>query len=114
MKRYIEYEIESGRIISEILSPVEPEASESTAYLEIDSEQTTDFTGYIVKNGVLVKGYETNEERLERERAKREQGEKARLRIKNILPEFIFAQLDDNEEAQNELKVEFKKLKVYL
>ncbi len=114
MQRYVEYEVETGRIISEIYSPTEPESSDNVAYLEITTEQTVDLTGYIVKNGTLVKGYETNEERLERERAKREQGEKARLRIKNILPEYLFALLDENEEAAAELRTEFKKLKVYL
>lgn len=114
MHRYIEYETDTGRIISEIYSPAVPEATGNIAYLEITTEQSVDLTGYIVKNGTLVKGYETNEERLERERAKREQGEKARLRIKNILPEYLFALLDENEEAAAELRAEFKKLKVYL
>lgn len=114
MSRYIEYEVNTGRIVSEINTSISPRSSGNIAYLEITTEQAVDLTGYIVKNGTLVKGYETNEERIERERIKREQGEKARLRIKSILQEYLFALLDENEEAAAELRTEFKKLKVYL
>ena len=114
MARYIEYETDTGRIISELISETLPISQENLSYLEIPEEQLLDLTGYKVKNGSLVKDYETNEERLERERVKREQAEKVRLRIKSMTYELCLAILDDNDEAINDLKAEFKRLKVYL
>ena len=114
MGRYIEYETDTGRIISELTSDTQPSSQENISYLEIPEEQLIDLTGYIVKNGSLVKDYETNEERLERERVKREQAEKVRLRIRSMTYELCFAILDDNEETIQDLKAEFKRLKVYL
>lgn len=114
MGRYIEYETDTGRIISELISETLPISQDNLSYLEIPEEQLLDLTGYIVKNGSLVKDYETNEERLERERVKREQAEKVRLRIRGMTYELCFAILDDNEETINDLKAEFKRLKVYL
>ena len=114
MGRYIEYETDTGRIISELTSDTQPTSQENISYLEIPDEQLIDLTGYKVKNGSLVKDYETNEERLERERVKREQAEKVRLRIRSMAYELCFAILDDNEETIQNLKAEFKRLKVYL
>lgn len=114
MARYIEYESDTGRIISELTSQTKPLNQDNISYLEIPEDQLIDLTGYIVKNNSLVKDYETNEERLERERVKREQTERVRLRIHNMIYELCFAILDDNEDEINNLKAEYKRLKVYL
>ena len=114
MARYIEYETDTGRIISELTSQMTPAPTENISYLEIPDDQLIDLTGYKVKNGSLVKDYETNEERLERERGKREQAARVRARLKNMGYEFVIAMLDDNDSEIKDLKAEFKRLKVYL
>ena len=114
MARYIEYETDTGRIISELISPEIPASQDNISYLELPEDQLMDFTGYAVRDGALVKDYETNEERLERERVKREMGEKIRLRVRSMVYEFVMAVMDDNTDTINALKDEFKRLKVYL
>ncbi len=114
MGRYIEYEIDTGHIISELTSTTAPAAQDNIGYLELNSDAEIDLSGYKVKGGSLVKDYETNEERIERERIKREQAEKVRLRIKSMTYELCFAILDDNEDEIKSLKEEFRRMKVYL
>ena len=114
MARYLEYDKATGRIISEIISATKPEISGNYDVLEIADDVEINTALYAVRDGQLVKMYETNEERLERERVKKEQGEKIRLRVKAMFYEAIIAILDDNEKALNDLKAEYKSLKVYL
>ena len=54
MARYLEYEINSGRIISEIISATEPTPAEGYGLLEIPDNAELDTTIYAIKNGVLV------------------------------------------------------------
>ena len=114
MARYLEYEISTGRIVSELISPTVPEASDEISYLLIDDDLTIDSSNYAVKNGSLVKLYETNEERMERERIKREHSDKIKGRIKSMIDEFVLACLDRNQIAIAELQNEFQTLKKYL
>ena len=114
MARYLEYEISTGRIVSELISPTVPEASDEISYLLIDDDLTIDSSNYAVKNGSLVKLYETNEERMERERIKREHSDKIKGRIKSMIDEFVLACLDRNQTAIAELQNEFQTLKKYL
>ena len=114
MARYLEYDKTTGRIISEIVSATKPEISGDYGLLEIADGVGFDTALYAVRDGQLVKMYETNEERLERERVKKEHGEQIRQRVKSMMYEAIMAILDDNEEALNDLKREYKSLKQYL
>ena len=114
MARYLEYEIKSGRIISEIISAVEPTPAEGYGLFPIPDDAELDTTLYAIKNGVLVKQYETNEERLERERLKRERMAQVRLRIQSMVNEVIIALLEDDEAAIKELRQEYKQLKAYM
>ena len=111
MARYLEYEINSGRIISEIISAAEPTPAEGYGLYPIPDDAELDTTLYKVLNGVLVKQYETNEERLERAIRKKEQGENVRLRLQSIVYEVIFAILEDDKAAMQELREEYKRLK---
>ena len=114
MARYLEYEKTTGRIISEIISPSEPAVGDTYGLLEIPSDVELDTTIYAVKNGVLVKNFETNEERIEREHIKREQKEKVRKRIKSMMYEVCIALLEDDNNALDELRKEYRELKAYL
>lgn len=114
MARYLEYDITTGRIISEVIADSRPEMSGSCELLEIPDNLEINTMLYAVRDGQLVKIYETNEERLERERFKREQSEQIRQRMKAIREEFITAQLEDDYEAVENLKAEYKSLRGYL
>ena len=114
MSKYLEYEITSGKIISEINSDELPESSEGYGMLEIADDLKLDTTGYAVRNGALVKDFETNEERLERERLRREQADQMRQRLKAMIYECVIAILENDDDAIEELRAEYRQLKVYL
>ena len=114
MARYLEYEKASGRIISEIISTYEPIVADGVGLLEIASDVELDTNLYSVKNGVLVKQYETNEERTERERLKREHQEKVRKRVQSMVLEVPIAILEGDDEAIEELRKEYRKLKALM
>lgn len=67
MARYLEYETLTGHIISEFISSSTPDPVDGISYLAIDDNLLIDTASFAVKNGVLVKLYETNEERIQRE-----------------------------------------------
>ena len=114
MARYLEYDTNTGRIISEIISSGKPKLSGNYALLEIQDGQEINTSLYAVRDGQLVKLYETNEERLEREKVRREYGAKIRERVKSMVYETIIAVLDDNGKALEDLKAEYKSLKAFL
>lgn len=113
MGRYLEYDTSSGRIISEITSPKEPETSPGMAVIEIGWDEKIDIRRYAVRNGAVVKTAESNTEREERERLKREYGASMRRRIQSLKQEFLGALIDGNEAEIERLREEYKKLKVY-
>ena len=114
MARYLEYDKSTGRIISELSSPKEPSLSDGLAILEISPDAELDTTLYIIKNGVLVKNFETNEERIERERLKKEQRQKVSKRIQNMVPQVCLCILENDETALNALRAEYKELKALM
>ena len=114
MARYLEYETLTGHIISEFISPITPDSTEEISYLAIDDDLVIDTANFAVKDGKLVKLFETNDERIERERIKQEHTEKIRNRIKSMCYELNLAFLDNNNEAVKALQKEFQELKVYL
>ena len=114
MARFLEYDKTNGRIISEIFCAEAPEASAGIGLLEIDADAELDTNLYAVKNGVLVKQYETNEERIERIRLRQEQREKVRKRIKSMVHEVIITILENDADALEALREEYRTLKAYL
>ena len=114
MAKYLEYEAASGHIVSEIISSSEPTAADGYGLLEIPEDAEIDTTLYIVKNGTLVKQFETNEERIERERLKREQQERVRERLHSMMYEVCISLLEDDDTALKELRNEYKELKAYM
>lgn len=114
MKRYIEYDTTSGRIISEIKSKSEPEPTAGKAILEIGETEKLDISRYGVRNGVLVKVIETMREKKERQRIEREHSEKCNRRLRAMMREYVLAQLDEDVTAQESLKREYKKIKRYI
>jgi len=114
MAKYLEYDKITGRIISEIISNSKPEVSGNCAVLEVDSGLELNTALYAVKDGNLVKMYESNEERFEREKFIREHKEQIRQRVKAMANDIVIALLDDDENTLNSLKAEYKKLKGYL
>lgn len=114
MAKYLEYEKASGHIVSEIISVKQPEVSNGYGLLEIDDNTEIDTRLYAIKNGVLVKNYETNEERLERERLKKEHTESVRKRVKSMMYEVCISILENDDDALDELRREYKELKAYL
>ena len=114
MAHYLEYEKSTGRIISEIVSATPPEMTEPYGLFEIGDDVEINTALYAIRNGSLVKLYETNEERLQREQLRRENQERVRERIKSMMFEVCIALLDDNEKALKNLKAEYKEIKGYL
>lgn len=112
--KFLEYEISSGRIVSEITSSEEPEVSSGFALLRIADNEQINLSMYSVRNGALVKTSETSQERLERERIRREHGEQCRRRLRSMQGEFITAMLARDTEEQTRLQNEFAMMKAYL
>ena len=112
--KYLEYELKTGRILSEVTSGIEPEAESGRGYYEIGSNEELDLTQYAVRGGMLVKVGETNQERLERERIRREHGEQCRRRLRSLKEEYLIALIADDDEEIASLKREFNKMRAYL
>lgn len=114
MAKYLEYETASGHIVSEIISSSKPTTADGYGLLAIPDDAELDTTLYIVKNDTLVKQFETNEERIERERLKREQQERVRERLHSMMYEVCISLLEDDDTALKELRKEYKELKAYM
>ena len=114
MKRFLEYDETSGRIVCELFAPEPPEIGEGRAIVEIDAELKLDVNNSAVRDGVVVRLYETAEERREREHLRREYRSRAKERIKRLVYEFMIALIEEDEARMAELREEHKFLKSYL
>ena len=112
--KYLEYEIKTGRILSEVTSAEAPEPENGRGYYEIGQKEDLDLTQYAIRGGSLVKVGETNQEKLERERIRREHGEQCRRRLRSLKDEYLIAMIAEDEEEMSNLKREFKRMKAYL
>lgn len=112
--RYLEYDISSGRIISEIIAPSAPEPDEGTGIIQISDYETVDTSRYVIKDGVIVKAFETKAEQLEQERLRKEHRESCLLRVKSMMTEFFIASMKEDNEALADLRKEFRELEAYL
>ena len=114
MHKFLEYDINSGKIVCILSADNPPMPANGFALLQIDDNCNIDTSSFAVRDGQLVKLFETNAERAEREKLRKEFSEQTRLRLKSLIYEFVVAMLDENNDAINELKKEYKQLKVYL
>lgn len=112
--RFLEYEVKTGRILSEVMCCIEPAPENGIAYYEIGKNEELDITQYAVRGGSLVKVGETNQEKLERERIRREHGEQCRRRLRSLKEEFVIAQIAEDEEEITRLRREFNVMRAYL
>lgn len=112
--RYLEYDILTGQILSEIISETTPEAEAGIGVIEVNSYESFDPSRYIVKNGVITKAYETKTEQLERERLREEHREHAFMRIKSMMVEDFIARMERDDYAIEELRKEYNSMKAYL
>ncbi len=112
--KFLEYDIKTGRILSEVTSSVDPEPEDGRGYYEIGRNEELDITQYAIRGGSLVKVGETNQEKLERERIRREHGEQCRRRLRSMKDEYLIAMIARDEEEQRNLEREFDKMKAYL
>lgn len=114
MSRYLEYEIASGRILSEVTSETDPEAVEGIGFLEVSGDTDINTSLYVVKCGQLVSLSEEAERRAERERLKHEKADQIRQRLRSMVYEVNIAILEEDDAALSELRREYRELKVYL
>lgn len=114
MAKYIEYDTASGHIISEIKADKPPAVSDGISLLDIEDNAEIEIGRYVVKNGKLHKIYETNAEKSEQERIKKEYAEAVRARVKSMINELGIAILEDDNEEIERLRREYKYLRVYL
>lgn len=114
MARYIEYDTESGHIISELKADSPPEIPDGISLLEIEDDAEIEIGRYIVQDGKLKKIYETNAEKSEQERIKKEYSESARARVRCMVQELCIALLEDDQEEIGRLRQEYQSLRVYL
>ena len=114
MPKFLEFDLLSGKIICEISSDSLPPANHSTGILQIDDNLNIDTSSYAVRDGQLVKLFETNAEKAEREKLRKELHEQTRKRLNSLIHQCVIAILDDNDHALQELRNEFKSLKAYL
>ncbi len=112
--KYIEYDLATGRILSQIKCETEPEVSEGVGLLKLEEDEEIDSTMYEIRRGSLVKTAETNQEILERERLKREHQEKCRRRLRSMVNEYVIAMIAEDEDEMRNLRMEFKKMKAYI
>lgn len=112
--RYLEYEISTGKIISEIISETAPEPDEDRGVIALGNDDVIDTSKYIVKDGVLTKTFETKNEKLERERLRKERRQQCLERIKSITVEYVIAKLRHDDAAVEELEKEFNSFEAYL
>ena len=112
--KYLEYDLKSGRILSEVKSSIEPDPEPDRGYYEIGSNEELDITQYAVRGGSLVKVGETNQEKLERERIRREHGEQCRRRYKVLREEYLMAMIARDEDEKRNLEREYDAMKAYM
>jgi hypothetical protein len=114
--RYLEYEKLSGRIVGELSLPgplpeVYQKPESLTAYLEAAPDLVIDFREYLVRDGELVRAYDTTEERREKERAAEMRRQEGLARLKGLAFDYVFALLDEDEARQEELRQEYSDIK---
>lgn len=114
MAKYIEYDTASGHIISEIKADKPPAVSDGVSLLDIEDDAEIEIGRYIVNDGKLQKIYETNAEKDEQARIKKEYAESVRARVRNMMSELCVALLEDDNEEIGRLRREYKNLRAYL
>ena len=117
MKRYLEYDKITGRIVSELFATPEQIArhdATTTGIMEVPDVLQLDTNACIVRDGQIIRAYETTEERRERERLRREAAEKSRKRIRELAWEFLIAMIEADESRVADLRAEYAHLRSFL
>jgi hypothetical protein len=111
-KRYLEYDKTTGRILSEAFVDEDYQFPEDEyGRLEVALYLAVDFARYAVKDGEIVLAVESEIEREERlARVAAEQAQRKR-RMREIVFDFVMAQLEDDATRQGFLKAEYNTLK---
>ncbi|MBQ3446107.1 MAG: hypothetical protein IJG37_00505 [Synergistaceae bacterium] len=107
----MEYDKATGRILSEITSETELEGTELVGLALIDDEDEIDTLNHVVKNGRLKKLSETESDRQERERIRREHQAMMQKRLNSMCREAIISILEDDEEELKNLRREYRRMK---
>ena len=114
MRRFLEYETTSGHIVCEVYAEAEPSVADGHAVLEVSENLTLDTNNSAVRDGVVVRLYETPEERRERERLKREYKEKAQARVRHLLYDFLTALIEQDEMKMEVLREEYRVMRRWM
>lgn len=112
--KYIEYDITTGRILSEITCEEKPEAAAGTGLLQIHESDEIDPSMYVVLDGRLEKTGTTSQEKLEQRRIKLTHMSECRRRLRSMQAEYLMASLADDKEEINRLRREFREMSAYL
>ena len=110
----MEFEKDSGRIVCEVKSGGTPSVMEGHEVIPAPEGWDGDILGWVVKDGTLTRVRSTELERLEAERNRRAQQERAQWRLQALINEFNVAMLDEDEDRVAELRAEFRRLKALL
>jgi hypothetical protein len=115
-RRYVEYDKNTGKILSVLNATAERALSyvnETTGVLEVPEGFICDVSVFVVKNGEIVRSYETTEERRERERVEEERKQMGIRELAALGRQLVLAMLfNDNAEVQR-VRQEAQPLKKY-
>ncbi len=118
MRYFLEYNIETTRVLSllRVNSDVTPNVADGCGLYEVTEDEANNIdTGLIgVQDGKIIKLYETDAERRERERLRNQKREQSRLRAKSMREELTMAILEGDSSKIQELRKEYRALKAYL
>ena len=114
MKKWLEYETDTGRIVCVLTvegSDEAPEVQSGHAVIEVPEEWDGDTGGWVIRDGELERVKLPDAERHDAELARREA---CGGRVGQIMTEFILALLRDDADETASLKAEFRRLEARL
>lgn len=114
MRRFLEYATASGRIICEVYADDEPQVEDGHAVLEISGDMTLDTNNCAVVDGVLTRMYETPDERVQREKLRREYKERTGARVRRLMYDFLIAQIEEDDVKIRALREEYNIMKRWM
>ena len=111
--RFVEYDKATGKIMSVLNAPSVFEDN-LVGFVEVPEHFQCDPSSYVVKNGQVVRAWETGDERREREHAEQERKQEGLIAVGALAKEFLLAMLFGDEKEMARLKKEAEPYKVYL
>ena len=115
MKRYAEYDRETGKIISILNASQEITTlkNDPTGLIEVPVGFQCDTSAYVVRDGEIVRAYETGDERRERERAEKEQKQIGVSVMNTLAREYFLAFMFGDNKAMERIRQEAEPLRKY-